>query len=127
MRQRHLKEVWGLIRYLLCQFHQLIFGFLKSVILKTVRKKLGDVPPTFGCDLAVFEPKTKQIMSEGGSFKSLSEGMDEPLLNPNPVVEDCEDSDGDGLIQLLRSSNLNPSKQPNQTNRALSGISKPQF
>ena len=74
MRRRHLKEVWGLIRYLLCQFHQLFFGFLKSVILTTVGKKLGDVPPTFGWDLVVFEPKTEQIMFDGGSFESSSEG-----------------------------------------------------
>ena len=75
-----------MICYLLCQFHKLIFGFLKSVILKTVRKKLGDVLPTFGWDLVVFGRKTEQIMSEGGSFESSSEGMDEPFLNLDPVA-----------------------------------------
>jgi len=116
VRRRHLKEVWGLIRYLLCQFHQLIFGFLKSMILKTVGKKLGDVPPTFGWDLVVFGPKTEQIMSEGGCFESSSEGMDEPFLNLDLVVEYCEDSDGDRsdlVVEVLQSQPIQTTK-PNE-------------
>jgi len=129
VRQRHLKEVWGLMRCLLCQFHQLFFGFLKSVILKTVGKKLGDVPPTFGWDLVVFGPKTEQIMSEGGSFESSSEGMDESVLNLDPVVEDYEDSDGDrsdSVITVLQSQPVQTTKPNEQgtTRRIKTTVSK---
>ena len=95
--------------------------------MKIVGKALGDVAPTFGWDLVVLEPKTEQIMSEGGSFKSSSEGMDEPFLNLDPVVEDCEDSDGDrsdSVVEVLQSQTI---QKQNQTNRALSVVSKPQF
>jgi len=80
------------------------------VILKTVGKKLGDVPPTFGWDLVVFEPKIEQIMSKGGSFESSREGMDEPCLNLDPVVEDCDDSDGDrsaAAVEVLQTTKPN--------------------
>jgi len=81
--------------------------------LKTVGKKLGDVPPTFGWDLVVFEPKTEQIMSESGFLESLSEGMDEPFLNLDPVVKDCEDSDGDrsdSVVEVLQSQPVQTTK-----------------
>ena len=84
--------------------------------MKSVRKKLGDVPPTFGWDLVVFEPKTEQIMSEGGSFGSSSEGIDEPFLNLDTVVEDCEDSDGDRsdlVVEVLQSQPIQTTK-PNE-------------
>jgi len=93
-----------------------IFWFLKSVILKTVGKELGDVPPTFGWDLVVFEPKTEQIMSKGGSFESSSKGMDEPFLNLDLVVEDCEDNDGDrsdSVVEVLQSQPVQITK-PNE-------------
>jgi len=98
--------------------------------LKTVGKELGDIPPTFGWDLAVFEPRTKQIMSEGGSLKSSSEGMDEPLLNPDPVVEDCEDSDGDrsdSVVEVLQFQPVQTTK-PNEQGiirRIKTAVSRP--
>ena len=55
-------------------------------------------------------------MSDGGSFESLSEGMGEPLLNPDPVVEDCEDSDGDrsdSVVEVLQSQLVQTTK-PNE-------------
>jgi len=55
-------------------------------------------------------------MSEGGSFESLSEGMDEPFLNLDPVVEDCEDSDGDrsnSVVEVLQSQPVQTTK-PNE-------------
>ena len=84
--------------------------------MKTVGKELGDVPPTFGWDLVVFEPKMEQIMSEGGSFESSSEGMDEHFLNLDPVVEDYEDSDGDrsdSVVEVLQSQLVQTTK-PNE-------------
>ena len=55
-------------------------------------------------------------MFEGGSFESSSEGMDEPFLNLDPVVEDCEDSDGDmsdSVIAVLQSQPVHTTK-PNE-------------
>jgi len=55
-------------------------------------------------------------MSEGGCFESSSEGMDEPFLNLDLVVEYCEDSDGDRsdlVVEVLQSQPIQTTK-PNE-------------
>ena len=49
-------------------------------------------------------------MSEGGSFESSREGMDEPCLNLDSMVEDCDDSDGDRsalVVEVLQTTKPN--------------------
>jgi len=38
-----------------------VFGFLKSLNLRSVGKELGDVPLVFGWELVVFEPSMVQL------------------------------------------------------------------
>jgi len=74
-----------------------VFEFLKSLNLRTIRKDLSDVPPVCDQDLVLYEPSVVRTRSEGGSFVDLTEGMDKPFFNFNPVKE-YVDSDGDGWM-----------------------------
>ena len=81
-----------------------VFGCLKSLNLRTIGKDLGDVPPVFGWDLVLYEPSEVRTGSEGGSFMDLTEGIDEPFFNSDPVGKFVDgDSDGsDSTVEVLQ-------------------------
>jgi len=102
-----------------------VFRFVKGLNLRTIGKDLGDVALMFSWDLLLYEPSVVRTRSEGGSFVNLTEGMDEPFFNFDPL-RNVWIVMVTGLIQLWRFSNLNPSSTLDQLNGVLdAGIKTP--
>ena len=89
-----------------------VFGFLKSLNLRIIGKDLGDVPAVFGWDLVLYEPSEVQTGSEGGSFVDLTEEVDEPFFNFDPIGEfvDGNSDESDSIVEVLQPTSLQQPK-----------------
>jgi len=57
-----------------------IFGFLKSLDLRTVGIELGDVPPEFGWDLVLFEPDMEPTRPKGVLEPNMGQTVSDGVL-----------------------------------------------
>ena len=85
-----------------------IFGFLKSLNLKSVGKGLDDVPPVLGRELVVYDPvvaesRTMRKGLEGGCTVDVEHVMEDPFLNDDPIKDTANiDSDESNSILWIK-------------------------
>jgi len=92
-----------------------IFGFLKSLSLKSVGKSLDDVSSILGWEFVVYDPVvaesgTTRIGPEGGYTVDVERVMEDPFLNDDPIGDTANiDSDeSDSILQIKQTTQTIP-------------------
>ena len=87
-----------------------IFEFLKSLDLRTVGMKLGDVPPEFGWVLLLFDPNLEPTVSEGVLEPSKGQTVSKGVLEPS-VAQTVSD----GVLEVdTTQSGSEPGSEPGE-------------